>query len=107
MNESPQAQASLLAIEGEFTIYTAAEQGARLQGHLAECASLDLDLSAVSEIDSAGIQLLLWAARRAGAQGGRLRLLGHGDAVTAAVRLLQLDALLASADQTQDAEDPT
>lgn len=106
MNESLPVSASQLAIVGEFTIYTAAEQFARLQRALVEHVCLDLELGAVSEIDSAGVQLLLWAHRQAAGQGGRLRVITQSDAVAAAVGLLQLGTLLAPADPVTGAEDP-
>lgn len=103
MNET--LQASVLAIEGELTIYTAAEHVARVQGCLAASPALDLDLGALSEIDSAGLQLLLWASREASERGGRLRVLRRSEAVAEAIRLLQLDALLAPADPAEMTEE--
>lgn len=95
MNESLRRSESRLAIEGELTIYTAAEHCGRLQRCLEEGPDCVLDLSAVSEIDAAGIQLLLWASRKALEQSGRLTLSGCSEAVAAAIRFLQLDAVFA------------
>ncbi len=51
-----------LAVEGELTIYTAAEMKEKF-GALLESASIDIDLAQVSEIDTAGLQLLLLLQR--------------------------------------------
>ncbi|MFG1926582.1 lipid asymmetry maintenance protein MlaB [Cryptosporangium sp. NPDC048952] len=50
----------------ELTIVTAAETRERLVPYLKTGTALELDLSAVSDIDTAGLQLLL-AARQEGA----------------------------------------
>ena len=63
-NSSPPA----LAISGEFTIFTAADLKPRLLHAVidAESEDVDIDLSEVSEIDSAGLQLMLLASRQPG-----------------------------------------
>ena len=48
-----------MKIQGDMTIYHAAESKPILLRALDEATDLDIDLSAVSEIDSAGLQLLL------------------------------------------------
>ena len=84
---------SLLRIDGELTIYRAAELAAALRTALAAVAeggALDLDLSEVAEMDSAGVQLLM-AARRSTDDSGRvLRLAGSPPAVAEVFRTLQL-----------------
>ena len=72
---------SLLHIEGDMTIYTAAELKAELMPHLTQPQEREIDLSAVSEIDSAGLQLLMLAKREAGRHACPLRLTGHSRAV--------------------------
>lgn len=54
-----------LALSGELTVQTAAATKEALVRHLAEDKDLALDLSGVSEIDTAGLQLLLLARREA------------------------------------------
>jgi ABC-type transporter Mla MlaB component len=49
---------------------------------LAECRELDLDLSGVGEMDTAGFQLLLLAKREAANAGKTLRIGAHSKAVT-------------------------
>ncbi len=48
-----------LQIEGEMTIFTAAELKKNLLDNLTACSELEIDLSQVSEMDTAGLQLLL------------------------------------------------
>lgn len=51
-----------LTVEGELTIYTAAEMKEKI-GILLNSESIEIDLAQVSEIDTAGLQLLLLAHR--------------------------------------------
>lgn len=76
-----------LRLDGEMTVFRAAELKALLA---AQPDALELDLSAVSEFDTAGVQLLLMQRRLAACRGAALRL----QAPSAAVRdLLQLYGL--------------
>lgn len=68
-------------IEGEMTIYTAADLKPALLAPLADCRELELDLARVAEIDTAGLQLLALAKLEAARAGGDLRLINHSDAV--------------------------
>ena len=58
-----------LALSDELTIVTAAETRERLMPYLVGGADLELDLSAVSDIDTAGLQLLLMARQEAERRG--------------------------------------
>ncbi|BAC71639.1 anti-sigma-B factor antagonist [Streptomyces avermitilis] len=51
-----------------------------------------LDLGQVSFMDSAGLGVVVYGMRRAGALGGRLRLAGPGEQVRELLRLTGLDA---------------
>jgi anti-anti-sigma factor len=82
--------ASTLRIEGEMSIYRAAEFKAVLLDALAQSNELEIDLSAVSEIDSAGVQLLVLAKKTAQAQGGQLKLVRHSHAVLEVFELFDL-----------------
>jgi anti-anti-sigma factor len=81
-------------IDGEFTIYRAAELAEGLKAALAALApgqALAIELSEVTEMDSAGVQLLL-AARRSAREGGRaLHLGGRSPAVAEVLATLRLD----------------
>ena len=79
-------------VSGEMTIYTAAELKQALTPLLYRQQTLELDLSQVSEMDSAGLQLLL-AAKKTMQQGGYpLHLVMHSHAVLDALELCQLAA---------------
>jgi len=83
-------------LEGELTIYRAAELAAVLKAALAEAPEGEpfvIDLAGVSEMDSAGAQLLMAARKSAQAAGRELRLLGHSDAVREVFETLELGAL--------------
>ena len=83
---------TLVKVSGEMTIYTAAELKQALTPLLYRPQTLELDLSQVSEMDSAGLQLLL-AAKKTMQQGGYpLHLVMHSHAVLDALELCQLAA---------------
>ena len=69
-----------LAIAGDMTIYTAAEVKNELMPHMHQ-PQLEINLSEISEMDSAGLQLLILAKREALKEDRILRLAGHSRAV--------------------------
>lgn len=73
--------AAILRLEGELTIYTAAEIRLRLLETLAGSDRPLVDLSAVTEVDTAGLQLLILAKREAARSGKPLCYQGHSQAV--------------------------
>ena len=80
------------AIEGEMTIYRAAELCTGLQEALkASDGDFAIDLAGVTEIDSAGVQLLLAAGKSAAAAGRGLRMAGQSPAVGEVLGFLGLD----------------
>lgn len=82
-----------LAIEGELTIYRAAELRQAMLAALGQPgAGLEIDLAGVTELDSAGVQLLIAAGKSAAARGGALRLVRHSPAVLDAFAVLDLGA---------------
>lgn len=76
----------------EMTIYTAGAVLEDLNAAAAQGGELELDLNGVTEIDGAGLQLLLHARRRA---GERLRVTGCSAEVRETLRLSRLEGLLA------------
>ena len=86
------ADTASLRLEGELTIYRAAELKPLILEPLGEAKFLEIDLASVSEFDSAGVQLLMLAKREAQARGGELRLIGHSPAVLDVFELLDLAA---------------
>ena len=82
-----------VAIEGEMNIYRAVELKARLMKALDEADSIDLDLSGVSEFDSAGLQLLLLAWKEAGKNNKKLTFSATSAPVDTVVELFNLGGL--------------
>ncbi len=76
----------VLFVEAELGIYKVAQWKPRFLETLAH-AEPALDLSAVTEMDGAGLQLLLFAQREARASGKTLRLTGASAAAKGALRL--------------------
>jgi len=85
-------------IEGELTIYRAAELAPALKSALDAVPAgeaLTVDLGEVGEMDCAGVQLLI-AARRSARESGRALRLGERSAAAAEVlRTLALGPLFA------------
>jgi anti-anti-sigma factor len=77
-------------VAGEMTIYQAAEMKQKLLRSLARSAEMEIDLSGVSEIDTAGFQLLLLAKREAAFAGKALRLVAHSPATLAVLDMLNM-----------------
>lgn len=78
-----------LHIEGEFTIFRAMELKPVL---LAAPQPLEINLAGVTEIDTAGVQLLMLAKKTAQAANSELRLVEHSPAVIEVFELLNLGA---------------
>ena len=70
------------AISEGMTIYNAAAQKQLLLEALANCDELDLDLSQVNQMDTAGFQILMLAKREANKTKKIVRLTAHSKAVT-------------------------
>lgn len=88
------ADVPVLALTGEFSIYQAQEFKKTLLDALQPGAVLVLDLSGVTALDTAGVQLLLLAQRTAQAQQGSLRVVNPSASVLEVLQLLRLDAQL-------------
>lgn len=78
-----------LSLVGELTIYAVAERKPEILSLLAEDEA-EIDLSGVTEVDGAGLQLLMLAKREALTRGKALRLTGHPPAVLEVLELTHL-----------------
>jgi anti-sigma B factor antagonist len=76
--------------EGELTIYRVGELKPCLLDALTQSDAIELDLSAVSELDTSGVQLLMLIKREAVAAGKALTISGHSAAVLEVFELLGL-----------------
>lgn len=79
-----------IRIDAELSIYHAAEYKPRLLAAIAQHPHTEINLAEVSELDCAGVQLLLLAKREALRRGHHLALVAHSHASQAAIDLLGL-----------------
>lgn len=83
-------------VDGELTVYTCSELKPQLLEQLtAHPDAATLDLSRVSEIDTAGLQLLLLARCHARECGRELRIKNPSQVVSEVLELCRLDEWLA------------
>ena len=80
--------------EGELTIYTAAESKTDLVNLVREFDEIDIDLSRIETLDSAGVQILLMAKREADACNKQLKLKQLSDAARDTITVLNLSQAL-------------
>ena len=83
-----------LAIEGELTIHTAGERRTELLALVEQGDRLGVDLSAVTELDTAGLQLLLLTRREAAGFGKTFEITAASKAVTEALAIVHLGLAL-------------
>lgn len=76
--------------EGPLTIYRAANLKTELMQALAQSDGLELDLSKVEEIDTAGLQLLILAKREAARLGKAVAIVAHSQAVREVIEFCQM-----------------
>lgn len=79
-------------ITGEVSIYHAVEFKERVLALLETCGELELNLAGVTELDTAGLQILLLAKREAERAGKGLHLIAHSDAAREVIELYNLAA---------------
>jgi anti-anti-sigma factor len=89
-----QSAGNALRVQGEMTIYRAGELAKSILAKLKKKPATRLDLSEVTEIDSAGLQILLMANRIASAAGSRLQLVAPSACVVEVLALCNLSHLL-------------
>lgn len=70
-----------LTIAQDLTIYNAMEQKQQLIGALEKSSALELDLSQVAEMDTAGLQLLMLVKREAARANKHLAIVAHSQVV--------------------------
>jgi anti-anti-sigma factor len=80
--DNPEKRHYTIAVTDDMTIYNAAVQKQMLLDALEGSASLDIDLSQVVEMDTAGFQVLMLTKREALKTGKVVRLSAHSKAVT-------------------------
>jgi anti-sigma B factor antagonist len=92
---SAATQVRPLHLSGELTIQTVAEQKTLFTAFLdapdADRTDVDLDLSDITELDTAGVQLLLMLKREVDLRGGRLHLTSPSRAVVDVLAIAHLN----------------
>jgi anti-sigma B factor antagonist len=88
------ARAKRIVLEGNLTIYEAAALKDKVLSALQGSTGLELDVSQVPEIDTAGVQLLVLLQREARAAGKPLRLVGSNQLIGEVFSLLSLGDLI-------------
>lgn len=83
-------QLSQIRVDQDFTIYGAAQFKEDYLSQLGLSQGLELDLSRVEEMDSAGLQVLMLLKREADASSKTLQLINHSRAVVEVFELLDL-----------------
>ena len=68
-------------LDGELSIYRASELKATFLAQLQDTTELNVDLSGVTEIDTAGVQLLMMLKKEAAQLGKTVSLSNHSAAV--------------------------
>ena len=99
--EQKMAKTEALCIEGEMTIYRAMELKEFLFPAARKVNISALDLSAVTEIDTAGVQLLLLAQHAAIGAGQPFEIRSPSAAALEVLTLLGLDQMCAQAEVVQ------
>lgn len=92
MADTPESARPALAIAGEFTIFTASALKEQIVETIrqAEMAEVEIDLSNVTEIDSAGLQLMVLAKIEALGRGKNIHFTRHSDPVLDLIDLCDL-----------------
>ena len=80
-DNNPAVEVGRLALEADLTIYNVVDAKHRLLDAVRSLKTLELDLSQVGEMDTAGFQLLVLAKREAQRLGRTLRIVAHSPAV--------------------------
>lgn len=81
-----------MALDHDMTIYNAIELRQKLLDGLLQADVLEIDLSRVREIDTAGIQLLMMIKRASQSRDKTLTIVAHSPAVREAVDFYNLAA---------------
>lgn len=81
-----------LILDGPMTIYNAGEVKSQLLGALSSSSILEIDLSHVGEMDTAGFQLLVMVKRESQRRGQTLRIVAHSPAVRDVIDFYNMDA---------------
>ncbi len=80
-----------LKVEGEMTIVNAIEMKNALLDGLKDCSEVEVDLSNVSDFDTAGLQLLLLLKLTAQKLKKGFRIVAQSESTMRAIKLFQME----------------
>ncbi len=83
-----------ISLQEDLTIYHVLDQKQRLLDTLAQADEVELDLSQVAEMDTAGLQLLILLKREAQKAGKKAVIIAHSQAVRSVIDFCNLAAYL-------------
>jgi len=92
MNQPSSSPRNRLAIVDDMTVYNAGVQKEQLLAGLENCNELEVDLSAVNEIDTAGLQLLILVKREARRLNKKAHFTSHSPAVREVIDFFNMAA---------------
>lgn len=95
MTQQNDNASNVLPLDGEMTIFTAAAVREQLLQAMQDKSAIDVDLSAVSEFDTSGLQLMVAAKKMAEEKNIRLTFTQIPDVVTELLQLSRMTALAA------------
>jgi len=79
-----------MRVEGEMTIFNAADLKKDLLDTLNECSDVEMDLSQVNEMDTIGLQLLILTKRESAALNKGFRIISYSPATMNVLELFNL-----------------
>lgn len=88
----PDSETVRLVLEADLTIYNALDTRRQLLDAVLATKTLELDLSQVGEMDTAGFQLLVLAKREAQKLDRKLRIVAHSPAVREVIEFYNMVA---------------
>jgi len=91
-DNAPGTDVGRLTLEADLTIYNAVAARSQLLDAVRKLKTLELDLSQVGEMDTAGFQLLVLAKREAQRLGRNLRIVAHSPAVLEVIEFYNMVA---------------
>ena len=87
-------KAARISLDGELTIYSVAEIKAGLAEAMNSADQIEIDLSGITEIDTAGLQLLILLKKEAQRAGKTVSIVAHSQSVRAVIDFCNLAAEL-------------
>lgn len=95
-------QSCRVYLEGDLTIYNVTELKAHFIAVLDDAKALEIDLALVTEIDSSGVQLLIWIKKERDRLNNSLKLVNMSPEVLHVFELLKLVSFFHSSPRLED-----